>query len=188
MKRLRTWVLIAVAATALPVVYVYSGVFDVAADVPHSALVYAALKVVRDRSISVRSKDIQVPPLNDPKLIADGAEHYDAMCASCHLAPGSLPSDIREGLYPQPPNLTEKIDLGAAETFWVVKHGIKMSGMPAWGKTHDDRSIWAIVAFVQKLPALGPGEYRALVNANGARHDHTRQHGHDHDGEDHHHQ
>jgi mono/diheme cytochrome c family protein len=179
MKRLRTWALIAVAATALPVVYVHSGLFDVAADVPHSALVYAALKVVRDRSISVRSKDIQVPPLNDPKLIADGAQHYDVMCAGCHLAPGSLHSEIREALYPQPPNLTEKIDLGAAETFWVVKHGIKMSAMPAWGKTHDDRSIWAIVAFVQKLPELGPAEYRALVDANGAHHDRARQHGHD---------
>lgn len=188
MTRVKTWILIGAAAAALTALFVYSGVFDVAADVPHSALVYAALEVVRDRSISVRSKDIQVPPLNDPKLIADGAEHYDAMCASCHLAPGSQPSEMREGLYPQPPSLTEKIDLSAAETFWVVKHGIKMSAMPAWGKTHDDRSIWAIVAFLRKLPELGPGEYRALVRANEGTRDHTRQRGHDHDGDDHHHQ
>jgi mono/diheme cytochrome c family protein len=186
MARVKIWILVAGVLVALAALFVYSGVFDVAADVPHSALVYAAMEVVRDRSIAVRIKDVQSPPLNDPKLIADGAEHYDAMCANCHLAPGAQQSEMREGLYPQPPNLTEKIDLEPAAMFWVIKHGIKMSAMPAWGKSHDDRSIWAIVAFLQKLPELGPGEYRALVGANEGTHDHTHQRGHDHDDEDHH--
>ena len=180
MTRAKTWILIGAAAAALAALFVYSGVFDVAADMPHSALVYAAMEVVRDRSVSVRSKDIQVPPLNDPKLIADGAEHYDAMCANCHLAPGSQQSEMREGLYPQPPNLTEKIDLEPAAMFWVIKHGIKMSAMPAWGKTHDDQSIWGIVAFLQKLPELTPGQYETLVpRVESIHHDH--QHSHDHD-------
>jgi mono/diheme cytochrome c family protein len=172
MTRLKTWILIAVAAIALAVLFVYSGILDVAADVPHSALVYAVMEAVRDRSVAVRAKEIRVPPLDDPKLIAEGGEHYDAMCVACHLAPGIKQSEMREGLYPQPPNLTERSDVEPAEMFWIVKHGIKMSAMPAWGKTHDDQSLWGIVAFLQKLPELTPEQYQALVDASGENHHH----------------
>ena len=170
MTRLRTWILIAVAGSALGALFVYSGLFDVAADVPHSTLVYAVMEAVRDRSVAVRAKEIRVPPLDDPKLVAEGGKHYDAMCVACHLAPGIKQSEMREGLYPEPPDLTEKIDLDPAETFWVIKHGIKMSAMPAWGKTHDDQSLWGIVAFLQKLPELTPEQYQALVSASGENH------------------
>jgi mono/diheme cytochrome c family protein len=179
MKLLKIGLVIAVVVAALAAVIVYSGVFDVAADVPHSALVYRLMEAVRDRSIAVRVKDIQVPPLDDPKLVTEGAEHYDAMCVGCHLAPGVKESEIRDGLYPQPPNLTEHIHASPAEMFWVIKHGIKMSAMPAWGKTHDDQSIWGLVAFLRKLPELTPDQYQALVNASDENHHHQHRHGHD---------
>jgi len=102
--------------------------------------------------------------------------HYAAMCADCHLAPGVGKSDIRDGLYPTPPNLTERIPASAAEMFWVIKHGIKMSGMPAWGRTHDDSSIWGLVAFLQKLPDLTPAQYQALARTEEESH---HQHSHD---------
>ncbi len=170
-RSLKTWFLVGSAAVGCALLLVYLGVFNVAADVPHSALVFAAMELVRDRSIAVRSKDVQVPPLNDPKLVAAGAEHYAGMCVDCHLAPGAKESELRVGLYPQPPDLTARIDAGPAQMFWIVKHGIKMSAMPAWGKTHDDRSIWGIVAFLQRLPELSPEQYRALVDAQDDRHD-----------------
>ena len=47
--------------------------------------------------------------------------------------------------------------------FWIVKHGIKASGMPSWGPTHDDQRIWAMVAFLQKLPQLTPEQYQILT-------------------------
>jgi mono/diheme cytochrome c family protein len=146
------------------------------------------MQLVRDRSIAVRIKDVQVPPLDDPELVADGAEHYAAMCVDCHLAPGDEQSEMREGLYPQPPDLTKHVDAGAAEKFWIIKHGIKMSAMPAWGKTHDDRSIWSLVAFLQRLPELTPEQYRGLVDTPDGRHDHhndaASEHGHE-DGHGH---
>ena len=179
MKLLKIGLVIAVVVAALAAAIVYFGVFDVAADVPHSALVYRLMEAVRDRSIAVRVKDIQVPPLDDPKLVTEGAEHYDAMCVGCHLAPGVKKSEIRDGLYPQPPNLTEHIHASPAEMFWVIKHGIKMSAMPAWGKTHDDQSIWGLVAFLQKLPELTPDQYQALVNASDENHHHQHRHSHD---------
>jgi len=163
---LKIWSLIGTAAVGFVLLFVYLGIFNVAADVPHSALVSTLMQLVRDRSIAARIKDVQVPPLDDSKLIADGGEHYAAMCVDCHLAPGVKPSEMRQGLYPQPPDLTEQSDAGPAAKFWTIKHGIKMSAMPAWGKTHDDRSIWGLVAFLEKLPALTPDEYRALVGAD----------------------
>jgi mono/diheme cytochrome c family protein len=123
-----------------------------------------------------------VPALDDAKLIETGARHYAEMCSDCHLAPGKSESEIRAGLYPQPPDLTRHLHASPAEAFWVIKHGIKMSGMPAWGKTHDDSSIWGLVAFLQKLPELTPAQYLALAKPEGeSHHQHTRDQ-HDHMG------
>jgi mono/diheme cytochrome c family protein len=83
-----------------------------------------------------------------------GAEHYDEMCVECHLAPGKEENELRAGLNPKPPKLAAPGDHRTPEhDFWIIKHGIKMTAMPAWGVTHDDRSIWAMTTFVQKLPA-----------------------------------
>jgi len=88
---------------------------------------------------------------------------YAALCVACHLAPGVTKSDIRTGLYPHPPNLAQEDTRGAQRAFWTIKHGIKMSAMPAWGKTLDDTAIWDLVAFLQKLPALSPAAYGRLT-------------------------
>jgi ketosteroid isomerase-like protein/cytochrome c553 len=159
--------------------FVYFGIFDAAADVPHSPLVYQLMEVTRQRSIAVRAKDIPVPLLDDPKLIADGAEHYSAMCTGCHLAPGMTDSEIRPGLYPQPPNLSQRIDATPAEMFWAIKHGIKMSAMPAWGTSHDNQAIWGIVAFLQKMPDMTPEQYKALTQSSGGGEEGHHHHHHD---------
>jgi mono/diheme cytochrome c family protein len=161
---------------------VYAGFFNVAADAPHSDLTYALMETVRSRSISARSKDIRAPQLDDEKLIAAGAEHYAAMCSGCHLSPGNNDTEIRAGLYPKPPDLTKRIKASPEEAFWVIKHGIKMSGMPAWGKTHNDSSIWGLVAFLQKLPELTSAQYQALAKTESEVHHQHTQGEHDHTG------
>ena len=65
-------------------------------------------------------------------------------------------------MYPQPPNLSQ-LQLDPQDAFWVIKHGIKMSAMPAWGGSHDDATIWSLVAFIQKLPKMTPQEYKDIV-------------------------
>jgi mono/diheme cytochrome c family protein len=159
--------------------FVYFGAFSIAADVPHWPVVYRLLEAARQRSIEVHAEDIRVPPLDDPNMIAEGANHYDAMCAGCHLAPGAQDTEIRRGLYPQPPKLAEAHGLQPAEEFWAIKHGIKLTAMPAWGGTHDNESIWNIVAFLQKLPGMSADDYQKLTNANGMpNHDHEHAHEH----------
>jgi len=145
------------------ILLVYFGVFSIAADVPHSKPFYQLMETVRERSITVRALGIKIPPLNDPKLIMSGGADYAEMCAGCHLQPGVKDVLLRTGMYPQPPDLTQKRRSDPAQTFWIIKHGIKMSAMPAWGATHDDQEIWALVAFLQQLPRLTPAQYQVLT-------------------------
>ncbi|MBE0703632.1 MAG: cytochrome c [Afipia sp.] len=142
--------------------FVFTGAFNVAADEPHWEVTRRLLEVVRDRSIEVRSRNIEVPNLQDDQLVLKGAGQYAAMCANCHLAPGKPGSEIRPGLYPKPPKLAEH-PFNPKETFWVIKHGLKMTGMPAWGLGHDDATLWSIVAFVGKLPGMSAQQYEDIV-------------------------
>ncbi|ODT93881.1 MAG: DUF4440 domain-containing protein [Rhodanobacter sp. SCN 67-45] len=142
--------------------FVYSGLYNIGADDHHTKPVFAVLQTLRERSIHVRSEDLTVPDLNDPQLILKGAGQYAAMCTQCHLKPGMKDSELRPGLYPQPPNLSQtRVD--PKDAFWIIKHGIKMSAMPAWGGSHDDPTIWSMVAFLQKLPDMTPAQYKDIV-------------------------
>ncbi|MBD8872532.1 cytochrome c [Rhodanobacter sp. DHB23] len=142
--------------------WVWSGLYDIGADAQHWKPTYVLLATLRDRSIHARAENLVVPNLDDPQRILKGAGQYAAMCTGCHLAPGMRDSEIRPGLYPQPPNLAQqRVDPKVA--FWVIKHGIKMSAMPAWGSSHDDATIWSMVAFLQELPGMTPTQYKAIV-------------------------
>src|SRR5207237_9719046 len=92
-----------------------------------------------------------------------GIEHFADHCAVCHGAPGVPQGDLAQGLYPRPPDLavTSK-RYTEAELFWIVKHGIKMTGMPGWAD-HGDDELWATVAFLKKLPGMTKEEYARLV-------------------------
>ena len=99
------------------------------------------------------------------------------MCADCHLEPGDDDGEeeLRAGMYPRPPNLARRgVRRSPEERFWIVKHGLKMTGMPAWGITHDDETLWSIVAFLQKLPGMSEEEFDSLESrgrAEGGHHD-----------------
>jgi mono/diheme cytochrome c family protein len=156
---------VAVAAVAA-FAFVNAGAYPMGADVPHTPLTLKMINRLRDASTERAAASVQVPGnLSDPALIAQGAHEYAEECTGCHLAPGRASSELRAGLYPQPPNLAEDGIDNDAEAFWIIKHGIKMSAMPAWGRTHDDRSIWSLVAFAKTLPKLSPAQYQALIGA-----------------------
>lgn len=162
MKCLAVVIIVLIAVAAGAGVFAWSGLYDIGADAPHRDLTLRIMQSVRDRSIRARSENIKVPNLEDPQLILKGAGQYAAMCTDCHLAPGMASSEIRPGLYPQPPVLWQT-PVDPRDAFWVIKHGIKMSAMPAWGGSHDDGTIWSMVAFLQKLPGMTPEQYKAIV-------------------------
>lgn len=148
--------------------FVHSGIYDVAASTPDNGFIGATLHRIMHSSVERRSEGIQVPRLDDPDMIKRGLIHYYEMCVVCHGAPGSKPSEIAQGLNPYPPELAEEAEPDeAAEWFWIVKHGIKMTGMPGFGATHSDEEIWAMIAFLQKMPQLSPEEYQKMVQEVG---------------------
>ena len=146
---------------------VWSGAYNIAADEPHWRVTERVIETLRNRSIAARSSDIAVPELDDESLIRGGAGNYDAMCTGCHLKPGVESTEPSKGLYPAPPDLTRKRVEDPAAAFWTIKHGVKMTGMPAWGKSMEDEYIWGMVAFLRKLPDLSPEQYDGLVEASG---------------------
>ncbi|MFT5572262.1 MAG: mono/diheme cytochrome c family protein [Cryomorphaceae bacterium] len=156
--------------------FIYSGLYPMGADDQHNKLTYWALETMRENSVARASKDIDVPALDKPSLLLAGGADYKDMCSGCHLQPGVSENDMTIGLYPSPPNLANKLDErghdhgdqmtkeeAARRSFWIIKHGIKASGMPAWGPTHDDARIWAMVSFLQKLPELNEIQYQILT-------------------------
>lgn len=161
-RQLGVAVIGALAVFAGILFYVSYGFYDIGADAPHWDITRKLIEVVRDRSIELRANRIEVPDLQDESLVLKGAGQYATMCVNCHLAPEQPDSTIRPGLYPKPPNLTEQ-RIDPKRAFWVTKHGLKMSGMPAWGLGHDDAAIWSIVAFVTRLPGLSAEHYKDMV-------------------------
>ncbi|GLQ94073.1 c-type cytochrome [Dyella acidisoli] len=162
MRTLISTLVVIVVMAVLGYAYACSGYYNIGADVPHWPLTYRFLTMTRDRSIEHHAQSISVPNLDDPALILKGAGQYAAMCTGCHLAPGTHDSELRSGLYPKPPVLGEE-QLDPREAFWIIKHGIKLTAMPAWGATHDDDTIWSIVAFVRKLHGMTPAQYKDIV-------------------------
>jgi mono/diheme cytochrome c family protein len=168
---LKLLVLILVIAAAA-VGFIFSGLYDVSASTPDRGLIRWALVTTQRRSVhraveGIKGK-VKVPDLEDARLLRTGILHYQEMCATCHGAPGVNISEIGQGLNPDPPELSDAGRDEPEETFWIVKNGIKMTGMPAFGVTHTDDEIWAIVAFTRKMGKLTPQQYQALAQQAGS--------------------
>jgi mono/diheme cytochrome c family protein len=154
--------LISVAIVAGGAVF-YGGVYDISATDQHLAPTYWLLDTGMRRSVRSRAADIAVPDLRQPGQVQRGLGLYRQHCAQCHGAPGVSPEPFALGMTPAPANLAHTArEWAAAEVFWVVKEGIKMTGMPAWKYRMADDDIWAVVAFLQELPRLSPQEYRSI--------------------------
>ena len=152
-----------IAAACGAMLFVELGIYNIGADDHHNEVTLAIIAQLRDRSISARLGPI-TPQLNaTPEMVKAGARHYATLCAGCHLAPGTPKSEVRTGLYPHPPNLAQEEMQESRRAFWIIKHGIKMSAMPAWGKSLDDAAVWDVVAFVRKMPGMSPQDFQQLV-------------------------
>ena len=149
--------------------FIFGGVFNVAATASDSRLVVWLLSTVSDNSVRVRAKKIQAPSdLASADRIDGGMRHYHKLCLTCHGAPGVKRSPIGSGLNPEPPDLVEAAqELSPSETFWVIKNGIKMTGMPAFGPKLQDERLWDIVAFVDQFPKITPEQYKKMLKETG---------------------
>jgi len=160
-----TLAILGTAAAIGAALMIYLGVYNMAAVAQHTLPVYTVLDFALHQSIRQRAKHIDPPPLSDESLVERGFVLFHSRCVFCHGAPGIAPGDAGKGMLPHPTNLVESArELRAGEIFWVISNGIKMTGMPAWQFRFRDDDLWAIVAFVKRLPALSPEDYRLLVH------------------------
>jgi mono/diheme cytochrome c family protein len=145
-------------------VFFLGGFFDVAANYDDNPVVKWAL--IRTRTASIDRHAAGTPPmkLDDPGMIRDGARAFaKAGCANCHGAPGVEWAKFSEGLNPDPPDLKESAaGYEPGHIFWIVKNGIRMTGMPSFGKAGvSDNDIWQITAFVKALPKVSEADYKS---------------------------
>jgi cytochrome c553 len=160
-------VLLACVTAGLVVVLVAaSGVVRLQASAGHWSLTKGFLEFVSRRSIATWSSGIEAPPLDDPRLVVQGAAHFEAGCRPCHGAPGERPPAFGASLVPSPPQLERA---GAtwrdAELFYVVLHGVKYTGMLPWPVEGREDEVWPVVAFLRAFPTLDARGYAALVDA-----------------------
>ena len=165
---MRTFFILAglgVAAVLGGACFVYVGIYNPAATVQHTAPVYWLLNVAMRQAVQRHASEIRVPPLNDRPLLARGGQLYRAHCVQCHGAPGVAPDAFALGMTPLPANLalTAREWNDPAELYWVIRYGIKMSGMPAWEFRLADADLWAVTGFVDTLPQLSPRDYQAAI-------------------------
>jgi cytochrome c553 len=164
----KRWILRTSAALALisivGFIVVATGIVPIAASSGHWPITEWILHFVMKRSVATHSLFIETPRLDDPALVLKGATHYHAACVPCHGSPGQPLPVIARGMTPAPPRLADRIAAWSAEElFYVVKHGVKFTGMPAWPAQQRDDEVWAMAAFLQVLPGLGAAEYHGLA-------------------------
>lgn len=154
---------------------VYSGAYNVAATEEHMSFTRWAFETTLHNSVEGRATGVGAPPSITPAMLTAGASAYKSMCQHCHAGPGVERSEWASGMRPRPPHLTEAAARWERhQIFWIAKHGIKMTGMPAFGPSHDDQTLWGIATFVSELPAMTPERYKAMGAAAGSGGDHAR--------------
>jgi mono/diheme cytochrome c family protein len=172
--RFLKWMFLGLVALVIGVVaFAYSGVYDVSAMAREGAFTEWFLSTTREHSVARRAESVKIPDLNSLERVRRGGRAYDRMCEKCHAAPGMERSNLSRGLDPKPPLLHRMKAPELEEVFWVTKHGIRMTGMPAWGKSHSDDEIWDVVAFVRRLPNMSAQEYREFAEEDREASGHT---------------
>jgi len=144
-------------------VVVYTGAYNIAATEQHTSLMRWAFDTTMHRSVQSRAAKSSQPVDVTPAMLGKAASEYQSMCQHCHAGPGVEREPWADGMRPRPPHLVEAAaEWERQEVFWLVKHGVKMTGMPAFGPSHDDEALWALATFVKQLPAMTPERYQAL--------------------------
>ena len=175
-------VLSVVAVVGACVLFVYSGLYSVAATKQHPAIEGQVLHKIMVESVRHHARGIRLPTGMDlhDRALAEKTFGYTKACRTCHGAPGVKP-DVWVYLYPAAPDLTRSdvVDTWSdAELYWIIKNGIEHTGMTGLGPTHQDEEIWSVSAFVRQLPTMSPVEYQVVADGYAA----TQKHGEHADG------
>jgi mono/diheme cytochrome c family protein len=139
---------------------VAAGWYDVSATRQHTQPVYSLLELTMRRSVQLRARGLE-PPEQQALQLRRGAACFRDKCVQCHGAPGVAQGDIGKSMQPLPGPLVDAArHWRLREVYWITRHGIRMSGMPAWEYRLRDEDLWAVAAFVMQLAELSTQDYR----------------------------
>lgn len=154
--------------------YAWSGLYNIGASAGHWAITRWLLEFGMRNSVETRSMMIEAPQLDSEDLVYTGLGHYVGACAPCHGGPGQARNLVVRAMLPAPPYLPEHVgQWEPEELFWIVKHGIKYSGMPAWPAQQRDDEVWAVTAFLLRMPEMEAELFRRLAVDTAAAGDAT---------------
>jgi mono/diheme cytochrome c family protein len=156
------------------VAFAYSGAANVAASEDYLPGVKWFFATVSDNSIKAHAEDaVRRGEISEPAEVTDamlrkGASEYQAMCVPCHGTPGGSRGEFGRGMTPEPPDLADVAgEMALPEIYWVVHHGIRHTGMPAFGRSHSQEDLWAIAAFVERFDGMPPAQYEHWIKQSG---------------------
>ena len=187
MRQLLSFILGMVVAVAVPWVALAGGWFNFTATREPGFVEGTVAPWAYDRWIESNAKAQENPIQSQSQAIAAGLEHYRGTCLQCHGAPDVKGEAFALGMSPSPPELSgsEVQELSDSELFWVIKHGVRMTGMPGFGPHHTDTELWQIVTFVRHLPELSSEETEALRGSGRTAESHHSGAGGGHDSSGH---
>jgi mono/diheme cytochrome c family protein len=163
MKTFSASVLTIIALALVGLAVSYSGLFNVAASAPENPLSAWFLSTTMHRSVAQHASQGQAPKQFTEEQIRAGFHFYNETCVYCHGGPGKDPVDIGKGLNPEPPYLADTVDGWTSdELFWIVRNGIRMTGMPSFAASHKGDEIWNVVGFIKQLPKMTPEQYSQM--------------------------
>jgi mono/diheme cytochrome c family protein len=132
-------------------------------------------RTMRHFAVPAAARSMRNPvPLN-PAVLAEGRAHFADHCAGCHANDGSGATEMGQNLYPKPPDMRKQSTqrLSDGEIFFIIKDGVRLTGMPAWGDAagRDDQDTWELVHFIRRLPAITPQELEEMKRLNPVSHE-----------------
>jgi len=146
--------------------YMKSGIYNVGASKPHTPFTFYVTNETMIHSVRSHARGIVAPPSAGAAQVRAGFCAYETHCVACHGAAAVARQRWAAGMEPQPPYLldaTEKFQ--PRELFWIVRNGIKMTGMPSWRDSLSDAQTWDVVAWLEASRQMPPQTYLAWRSA-----------------------
>jgi mono/diheme cytochrome c family protein len=153
---MKRWILAILIAPALAAVVVIAGLNQIRLDAlqePGEVETFLATAVKQFMVRRSSREGIPPPPSNVQQSIAEGDKLYATDCSMCHGSDGHTPTDSGRWMYPRASDLTSPLvqRYSDRELFWIVKNGIRLSGMPAFGRVESDEHIWNLVNYLRTM-------------------------------------
>ncbi|MGH9352560.1 MAG: c-type cytochrome [Terriglobia bacterium] len=151
--------------------YLRMGYLDLRADLQPSAFEKRNAMAFMDASTDRHAPGQKNPIEPTAANLIDGVKLYKTYCAACHGAPDHPEKQFGHPFYPPAPQFMEEAaDMPANQNFYIIQHGVRWTGMPAWKNTLSGAEIWKLTTFLSHMDKLPPAveeEWKKPLSSGG---------------------